>query len=69
MKEFIKICKTILPRCFRVAYCHFVGHIQTAYFPTFVSLVSHAIKHYICIYGLPKLQLHLSTRSLSTVCA
>ena len=24
MKKFIKLCKAILPRCFRVAYWHFV---------------------------------------------
>ena len=31
--------------------------LQTLYFPMFVSLKSHAIKHYLCSFGLPKLQL------------
>ena len=42
--------------------------LQTAYFPIFVSSESHAIKHYTCVNEPPKLQLHLSTCSLSTVC-
>ena len=47
MKKFIKICKAILPQCFRVAHWHLSFHwLQTAYFPMFVSLESHAIKHY-----------------------
>ena len=67
MKKFIKICKAILPHFFRVAHWHLSFHwLQTAYFPMFVSLKSHAIKRYICIYELPKLHLHLSTYSLST---
>ena len=67
MKMFIKICKAILPRFFRVAHWHLsFGWLQAAYFPTFVSLKSHAIKHYICVYEQPKLHLHLSTCSLST---
>ena len=70
MKKFIKICKAILPRYFRVAYSHLsFCWLQTAYFPVCVSLESHAIKHYICVYGLPKLHLHLSTCSFSTDCA
>ena len=36
---------------------------------SYVSLKLHAIKHYICVYELPKLHLHLSTCSLSTDCA
>ena len=70
MKKLIKICKAILPRFFRVAHWHLSFRwLQTAYFLMFVSLKSHAIKHYICVYELPKLHLHLSTCSLSTDCA
>ena len=60
-----------LPWCFRVAHWHLSFRwLQTAYFPMFVDLESHAIKHYIlCVYGLPKLHLLLSTCSLSTDCA
>ena len=66
----MKICKAILPRFFRVAHWHLSFRwLQTAYFPMFVSLKSHAIKHYICVYELPKLHSHLSTCSLSTDCA
>ena len=69
IKKFIKLCKAILPRCFRVAHWHLSFRwLQTAYFPMFVSLESHIIKHYICVYGLPKLHLHFSTCSLSTNC-
>ena len=70
MKKFIEICKAILPWFFRVAHWHlsFLG-LQTVYFPMFVSLKSHAIKHYISVYELLKLHLHLSTCSLSTDCA
>ena len=67
MKKFIKMCKAILPRFFRVAHWHLSFRwLQTAYFPIVVSLKSHAIKHYICVYELPKLHLHLITCSLST---
>ena len=70
MQKFVKICKAFLPRSFRVAHWHLSFRwLQTAYFPICVSLESHAIKHYICVYGLPKLHLHLSTCSFSTDCA
>ena len=50
MKKFIKICKAILPRCFRVAHWHLsFCWLQTVYFPMFLSLESHAVQHYICI--------------------
>ena len=65
MKKFIKIYKAILPRCFRVAHWHLSFRwLLTEYFPMLVSLESHAIKCYICVYGLPKLHLHLNTCSL-----
>ena len=50
MKKFIQICKAILPQFFRVAHWHLSFRwLQTAYFPMFVSLKSHAIKH---VHGL-----------------
>ena len=64
MKKFIKICKAILPQFFRLAHWHLSFRcLQTAYFLMLVNLKSHAIKHNICVYELPKLHLHLSTCS------
>lgn len=61
MKKFIKICKAILPRCFRVAHCNIsFPWLQATYFPMFVSLESHAIKHY------RSSSLHTSTCCMST---
>ena len=69
MKKFIKICKAILPRFFSSRTLALVISLVTNCFPMFVSLKSHAVKHYICVYELPMLHVHLSTCSLSTDCA
>ena len=41
IKKFIKICKAILPRCFRVAHCNFV-----------ISLVTNCVFSYVCKFGV-----------------
>ena len=70
MKKFIKIYKAILPSVFSSSTLALVISLVTnCVFAMFVSLKSHAVKDYICVYELPKLYLHLSTCSLSTDCA